>query len=167
MPSWLKGLVQEHLRPDSTLPTELVPFLTRGLIGHPSAWLPQARAEATFQWAVEPADGYVTGKLYVDGSQLDSEAKFCGCCSRRGWGFTAIDDGKVVAAAYGRPPGMIKTIPGTETWVLLQAMQVSVPNNAFRTDCDAVRLSCQKKPEGAHFCIPETGESVGANCSLP
>ena len=93
---------------------------------------------------MQPADGYVTGKLYVDGSQRDAEARFYGCCARRGWAFTAVDQGKVVASAHGLPPAWIKSIPGTETWALLQAVQVSMPGNLFRTDCQAVLKSSRK-----------------------
>ena len=122
MPVWLMAVVQMYLRPDYTLPSELVLFLTRGLVGHPSAWLSQPAEEATFHWDVRPVDSLVAGKLYVDGSQRDSEAAFCGCCARRGWAFTAVHEGEVVASAHGLPPGKITSIPGTKTWALLQAV---------------------------------------------
>ena len=144
MPAWLRDIVRTHMRPDYTLPSELVVFLTRGLVGHPRAWLPRPAEAGTFHWQVQPADGYVTGKLYVDGSQRDAEARFYGCCARRGWAFTAVDQGKVVASAHGLPPAWIKSIPGTETWALLQAVQVSMPGNLFRTDCQAVLKSSRK-----------------------
>ena len=41
MPQWLRDLVRTHLREDHTLPPELVLFLTRALVCHPKAWLPQ------------------------------------------------------------------------------------------------------------------------------
>ena len=56
----------------------------------------------------------------------------------------AVDQGAVVASAFGLPPAWITSIPGTEAWAMLQAMQVSMPGNTFRTDCDAVRVECQK-----------------------
>ena len=76
--------MQTHLQPDNTLPPELVMFLTTGMVGHPSAWLPEPSEQATFHWDVRPPDGFVTGKLYMDGSQRDSEAAFCGCCACQG-----------------------------------------------------------------------------------
>ena len=136
--------VWTHLRPDFTLPPELLPFLIRGLVAHPKTWLPEPSKEATFHWQVRPADGPVTGKVYVDGSQQDSTVQFAGCCARRGWSLVAVDQGNVVASAYGLPPGWISSIPATETWALLQATQVSMPGNMFRTDCYAVKEGCQK-----------------------
>ena len=144
MPVWLRRVVHSHLRSDQSLPSELIPFLTRGLVCHPSAWLPQPAEMDSFHWQVQPADGFVAGKVYVDGSQRDAEPRFFGCCSRRGWAFTAVDGGVVVASAYGLPPAWIRSIPGAETWALLQAMQVSMPGNPFRTDCQAVQTNCQK-----------------------
>ena len=60
MPRWLRDVVQTHLRPDCTLPPELVPLLTRCLVGHPSTWLPRPTEEATFHWHVSPG---VCGRL--------------------------------------------------------------------------------------------------------
>lgn len=85
----------------------------------------------------------------MDGSQLDAVPKYAGCCSRQGWAFTEVRQGDVVAAAYGRPPAWISSIPGTETWAMLQATQHSLPGNQFRTDCDAVRIGCQRSQRAA------------------
>ena len=144
MPTWLRTVVRTHLRTDQTLPPELLLFLTRALVGHPCTWLPRPAEEGTFNWHVQPADGYITGKLYVDGSERDAEARFHKCCARRGWAFTAVDQGEVVASASGLPPDWVRSIPGTETWALLQAMQVSMPGNLFRTDCQAVMKNSRK-----------------------
>ena len=105
--------------------------------------------KATFVWKIQPPEGLVTGKVYMDGSQRNSEPKFAGCCSRRGWAFTAVNQGDVVAAAYGRPPAWITSIPGTETWAMLQATQCAMPGCQYRTDCDAVRIGCHKSQRAA------------------
>jgi len=128
VPSWLLARVQRAVRQDFTMSPADLAMYTRALVASPAASLEPPPAAETFEWVQRPADGLVTGKVYVDGSRVDGEWYFEGMCARHGWAFAAYDDaGKLCAAAKGRPPGWIDGIYGTELWGLWMATSSADP----------------------------------------
>ena len=56
----------------------------------------------TFRRVVQPADGWVSGTIYTDGSMVDGPPYLDGLCRRLGWAFVAMDQaGSITASAYG------------------------------------------------------------------
>ena len=126
-------------------------FMTRGLRISPSAWLPTAPAEPTFQWIKTPPKPHRAGDLvaatahFTDGSMIDAHWQTAGLCARRGWAFALKDQhGRTLALARGRPPQWAPGIYGAELWALLQCASTSVESAPFFVDCMAVHLGAQR-----------------------
>ena len=147
VPAWLLAEVRRAVRADYTMePADLLLY-TRALAPSPAAALAPMPQGATFEWVVHPDSGgeYGAGKVYVDGSLLDSDWKLADCCARRGWAFAVANElGDVLASARGRPPSWAAGIHGAELWGLLMAAQTAMPGSAFRTDCLAVQTGTQR-----------------------
>ena len=168
VPAWLRSEVALARRADgSYAPGDLLLY-TRGLAPSPAPALPAAEDEESFQWVVRPQDGVASSvpsavhafeawrtghppdalpefKGYVDGSLLDGDWQYAGLCARRGWAFAVMDsDGRVAAAAKGRPPAWAHGIHGAELWGLLQACRATVPDLPLRVDCQAVHVGSQR-----------------------
>ncbi len=108
---------------------------TRALFPSPFHIVPPPPPLETFEWVVPPADGSgcFQGAVYPDGSAYDN---CCHSLRRLGWSFVAVDtEGRVVAAARGRPPSWVRDVPGAEAWALLQALSRALPGSTFYTDC--------------------------------
>ena len=75
----------------------------------------------SLRWAVRPVDGWLSGKVYTDGSMIDGSPYLDGSCRRLGWSIVALDqDGNVTASAYGTPAAWIDTVYGAELWAFWQ-----------------------------------------------
>ena len=95
--------------------------------------VPKPSKEASFHWAVCLVDGFISGTVYTDGSQLDGPTPLLRRC---GWVFVAIDeDGEIIASAYGVPPEWIYNIAGSEAWALHEASSRALPGTVFKVDC--------------------------------
>ena len=93
----------------------------------------------SLRWAVRPVDGWLSGKVYTDGSMIDGPPYFDGLCRRLGWSIVALDqDCNVTASAYCIPAAWIDTVYGAELWAFWQAARLALPGIPFRTDCLSV-----------------------------
>ena len=93
----------------------------------------------TFTWVIRPTDGWISGKVYTDGSMIDGPPYLDGLCRRLGWALVALDQaGNITASAYGAPATWIDTVYGAELWALWQAARLAAPGTSFRTDCLSV-----------------------------
>ena len=82
--------------------------------------------------------------MYTDGSRLDGPSAVT---ARNGWAFVVIDDeGTMIAAAYGVPPGWITDIPGTEAWALYQAASLAEPGCEYFVDCEPAVKAMHQGP---------------------
>lgn len=150
VPSWLYSEVKRAIRPDSTMAPSDLALYTRALVASPAASLEPPPKDDTFEWVQRPADGIVSGKIYVDGSRLDGEWRLAGMCARLGWAFAAYDDnGYLCAAARGRPPAWVGGIHGAELWGLSMAISSADPWAPIRVDCLSVQQGSQKGLEWA------------------
>lgn len=110
-------------------------------IGAPSPALPPSpqppAKEETFHWKVKPADDYVSGRIYTDGSALDGPTYELMRC---GWVFVALDDSNaIIASAYGVTPPWIRDIGGAEGCALLLAAYIACPGACtFISDCKVI-----------------------------
>ena len=83
--------------------------------------------------------------IFIDGSLLYNEAKYCGLAARRGFAIAIYDPlDQLVAVASGRPPHWVQGIHGTELWGLLQSLQLGPIDFQLHTDCMAVLLGSKK-----------------------
>ena len=65
----------------------------------------------SFHWEVRPLDGWLSGKIYTDGSMIDGPPYFDGLCRRLGWSIVAMDqDGSITGSAYGATPAWVDTV---------------------------------------------------------
>jgi hypothetical protein len=115
-------------------------WTTRALTQNPACTVPTP-PEATHVWHIELQDfaELATATLYSDGSMIDGPPKFAGLCARLGWAFALLRrDGAVIAAASGRPPPWVRSVPGAEAWALLQAAVAFGSAPRFRVDCLAL-----------------------------
>ena len=151
VPPWLLALARSKILPDATmLPADLLLF-TRALMPSLVPQVPPQPSEASFVWFKKPADGVVHGTAYLDGSLLDSHAKYSGLAAVRGWAVAVQDDhGNILAAAHGRPPSWAHGIHATELWSLLMAINIADPFSLLRTDCLAVHDGAKKGLEWAN-----------------
>ena len=92
----------------------------------------------TFQWTVMPEGGAIEVTFYRGGSRCGGRDPLLGSF---GGAFAARDaQGKTVAAAHGKPPRWVRSVPGAETWVFAEAAFASIGSPAFRTDCLGVAM---------------------------
>jgi hypothetical protein len=115
-------------------------WVTRALVQSPACAVPLP-PEASHEWHVELLDFAMlaTATLYSDGSMIDGPPKYAGLCARLGWAFALMSrDGAIIAAASGRPPPWIRSVPGAEAWALLQAAVAFGSTPRFRVDCFAL-----------------------------
>jgi hypothetical protein len=141
VPGWLLRKVRGLLQPDFSLPPHAMLLYTRAL--HPSLEPRIAQPlDESFEWDIPPpSEGIPHGRVYVDGSRLFAEHKYCGLLARQGWAFAVCDvRGKVVASASGRTPWWSQGIFAAELRALLNASLLAFPGSPFVVDCMAVRL---------------------------
>ena len=111
---------------------------TRALLAAPDVSGYKPNKEGTFTWKRRPPHGVIDPEdtVYTDGSMLDGPTKQLG---RVGFGFAAVDaQGQITAEAYGTPPDWIDSVPGAETWALLEALRNMTPGAKIRSDCESV-----------------------------
>ena len=150
VPAWLYAEVKRAMRLDGTMAPADLALYTRALVASPAAFLEPPPSHETFEWVHRPADGCVTGRVYVDGSRIDGEWFLAGMCARHGWAFAAYDDdGMLLAAAKGRPPAWADGIYGAELWGLFMAATEADPWAPLRVDCMSVQLGTQNGQEWA------------------
>ncbi len=147
-PRWLLREVQSLLRENGgVLDLWAVLKYTRALVPLLFSRMRAPPRGETFEWLVEPPGGMVDGETFVDGSRLFAEHDLFNTCARHGWAFTTYDDdGKVSAAARGRPPAWVEGIHATELYGLLQAVTHSSPQSSFLIDCLAVKQGTRSGP---------------------
>ena len=127
---------------------------TRGLMPTQQAVRIAEEHCESFRWIVQPADGWISGRIYTDGSMVDGPPCLDGLCRRLGWAIVALDDdGNITASACGAPAMWIDTVYGAELWALWQAARLAMPGTSFRTDCLSVlkvfqsgRARCLQQP---------------------
>ena len=92
----------------------------------------------------------VGGPAYVDGSRIDAEVPLAGLCARHGWAVAVFDEeGKLQAAANGRPPSWAAGIHGAELWGLLMASRIADPWAVIKVDCLSVQQGAQRGKDWA------------------
>jgi hypothetical protein len=109
--------------------------------------VPAQNPYESFQWVVSPPSSFSTAgcSIYIDGSLLFNEAKYCGLAARRGWALAVYNSAdELIAAANGRPPHWVQGIHGTELWGLLQSLQLGPIDCQLHTDCMAVLLGAKR-----------------------
>lgn len=85
MSSSLLGMVHGLLRSDGTSPSEDVLFFMCALHKALEPRVSKLVAQDTLPWHVPPpSDGVGIGCVYVDGSRLSAEHKYCGLVARQG-----------------------------------------------------------------------------------
>ena len=103
--------------------------------------------EQSFQWIVDPGASLDTSgcTMYLDGSLLCSEVRYCGLAARRGWAVAIYNKAhELIASARGRPPEWLRGIHGAELWSLLQGLQLDPMGCKILTDCMAVLLGARR-----------------------
>jgi hypothetical protein len=133
-------------RDGSMAPADFLLY-TRAVMPSLEPMVPKQNPQESFEWVVGPGQHLdTTGySVYIDGSFLYSEARYCGLASRRGWAlavYNAADE--LVASARGRPPHWVQGIHGAELWSLLQAVQLGILECKIFTDCMAVLLGARR-----------------------
>lgn len=111
------------------------------------------KPDESFQWVVRPPRGFSlqSHSIYIDGSLLYSEARYCGLAARRGFAIAIYDSlDQLVAVANGRPPQSVFGIHGAELWGLLQALQLGPLDCKLHTDCMAVLLGAKRGGQWAN-----------------
>ncbi len=121
-------------------------WFTRGLGRSAFTALDRQTQGETFVWLLRPREGLVVGKVYTDGSLLDSDIRYEGWCAALGWTFVVLDpDGQVVAAAMGCPPAWVESIYGAELWALLKVAEVAMPSGVdVLADCQSVQVDSSR-----------------------
>ena len=114
--------------------------MERGLVAAIDVSRHQPRPDDSFEWVIRPADRCLPlgdeYTVYLDGSFLDGPSRALG---RTGWGLAVLDgEARVVASAFGVPPGWVRTIHGAEMWALFAALSRALPGMAYRSDRRAV-----------------------------
>ena len=139
VPRWLLNEVASKLAAGGGLAPKDHLLFTRALVSSPAALIPPPPQQETFNWVVQPMQWRSAHTAYVDASRLDAGYELCGLCPRQGWAFAVADDqGRVVAAAHGRPPGWIDSIHGAELWALLMSALNTDPFLPILGDCYSV-----------------------------
>ena len=123
VPKHILQKVRSLLKDGHTLPPNQILLYTRALHKSLVPRIRPAPEGETFQWNVYPPhDGIPHGRVYMDGSRLYAEHKYCNLIARQGWAFAVLDvDAVVIAAASGRTPQWANGIHATELWALLRA----------------------------------------------
>ena len=119
-------------------PAAKVLLATRGLLAKVDLSQHLPSKEGTLTWELRPPEGVIDASctVYTDGSMVDGPTKALG---RVGFGFAAYDgEGRLVAKAYGAPPGWIDSVPGAETWAAAAALKQSIPGITLWSDCLSV-----------------------------
>ena len=109
--------------------------------------IPKQNPSQSFEWVLEPGPSIDTAgcSIYIDGSFLYSETRYCGLAARRGWALAVYNAaGEQIASARGRPPQWAEGIHGSELWSLLQALQLGMMQSLVFTDCMAVLLGARR-----------------------
>jgi hypothetical protein len=120
---------------------------TRALMPSLQPEIPQQSPFESFEWVVVPEHSADTTGccIYIDGSFLFSEARYCGLVARRGWALAVSNAAdELIASARGRPPQWVGGIHGSELWSLLQALQLGMMQSRIFTDCMAVLLGARR-----------------------
>ena len=139
VPRWLLNEVTSKLAANGGLSCKDHLLFTRALVSSPAAMVPPPPQQETFNWVVRPREWRNAQTVYVDASRLDAGYQLCGLCPRQGWAFAVADDeGRLVAAAHGRPPGWIDSIHGAELWALLMSALNTDPFLPILGDCLSV-----------------------------
>ena len=109
--------------------------------------VPRQDPSDSFEWIVDPGLDLDTAgcSIYIDGSFLYSEARYCGLASRRGWALAVYNAAnELIASARGRPPQWVEGIHGAELWSLLQAVGIGSLPCEILSDCMAVLLGARR-----------------------
>ena len=97
--------------------------------------------EQSLVWHLQLGDfaALASAVVYTDGSMIDGAPRFSGLCARLGWAFVLVDcHGALLAAASGQPPQWVRSVPGAESWALMQAATAFGDAPAYRVDCLAL-----------------------------
>jgi len=130
----------------SMVPADFL-FYTRAIMPSLEPVIPKQNPVESFQWVMDPGRALdTTGcSIYIDGSFLYSEARYCGLAARRGWALAVYNtEDQLIASARGRPPHWVEGIHGAELWSLLQALQLGPLQHRIFTDCMAVLLGTRR-----------------------
>jgi hypothetical protein len=150
VPAWLLDEVRRAIRADGTMTSANLALYTRALVASPESLVTPTPDGETFEWVKQPADGRTSGTVYVDGSRLDGEWDLAGMCARHGWAMASYGtDGRLEAAAKGRPPTWASGIYGAELWSLLMAARSAGPRAPIRVDCLSVHQGAQRGKQWA------------------
>ena len=146
MPPSVKAAMRESQQEDGAIDPRRYLRLTRALLAEPFGTASNRDRQETFVWIEKTSDDVLQGDVYTDGSLIDNDPVFQGHCRSLGWAFVIPgSDGRVSAAAKGRPPGWVDTIYGAELWAVQMVVLHIFPGSArVITDCDSVRVGCDR-----------------------
>ena len=131
MPTPVKAAVRESRQEDGTIDPRKHMWLTRALVAEPFGTVVSRDGQETFEWIKRRSDDSLQGDVYTDGSLMDNDPVFQGHCRALGWAFVILgSDGRVAAAAKGRPPGWVDTIYGAELWAVQMVVLHIFPGSA-------------------------------------